>query len=86
MVIPWRRKTSIILATSGRPPAAALETALVSRKQAGLIIAGEMTASCLASSLPKLSSRWMAPRGMQTAWPGARSFLAGSQGRRSCSM
>ena len=37
------------------------------------MIAGVMIHSCFASSVPKLSKRCTAPRGMQTAWPGPTS-------------
>src|ERR1019366_539822 len=65
--------TSIIFAGSGGPPAAAAITSAASRKYAGPIIAGDMTASCFTSSLPRLSKRCTAPRGMHSAWPGPTS-------------
>ncbi len=57
---------SIIFTRSGGPPDAALSTSAGSRKNRGPIAAGEMTQSTLASSLPLLSKRWTAPRGMQS--------------------
>src|SRR5438132_418605 len=62
-VIPCRRNTFIIFSRSGGPPPAALITSAASRKYAGPMIAGHMTASCFTSSLPKLSKRCTAPRG-----------------------
>jgi hypothetical protein len=41
----------------GGPPAAAPITSAASRKYAGPIIAGDITASCFASAPPRLSNR-----------------------------
>jgi len=55
---PWR--------AAGR----SVDTSAASRKYAGPMIAGDMTASCFTSSLPRLSKRCTAPRGMHSACPG----------------
>src|SRR6266571_2142312 len=73
-VIPCRRNTFIIFSRSGGPPPAALIISAASRKYAGPMIAGHMTASCFTSSLPKLSKRCTAPRAIHSACPGPTSI------------
>ena len=64
----------MLSARSGGPPAVALITSAASRKYAGPMIAGDMTASCFTSLLPRLSKRCTAPLGMQSACPGPTSI------------